>query len=209
MRPGSGWRTCPDKAGSPGSIPGRGAPPGYRAADGRSSSTKRPGTAGPAASSAWSGSARCVGRPPPSECDADRAEGSADRGGPDPEVTGYRFDRATSSIEADFEPSRTDPLRASRETVCTDVPLHGRLIDPELLDQTMDRGSLGVLLDELGDLVVGQPSTDPLRGSNFGPRRGGRCQLDPCEKTVCLVSLVRIPSQHLHWVVLTARSPPG
>lgn len=93
--------------------------------------------------------------------------------------------------------------------MCTDVPLNVRLIDPELPDQLIDRGSLGAQLRELGDLVVGQPSTDPLRGSNFGPRRAGRCRLDQCEKTVCLVSLVRIPSQHLHCGVPTARSPYG
>jgi len=43
-------------------------------------STRRPGTAGPAAGSAWSGYAALRWPAAPSECDADRAEGSADRG---------------------------------------------------------------------------------------------------------------------------------
>jgi hypothetical protein len=135
-----------------------------------------------------------------SQVDTGADEVSTNRAGMYPEVDADVPERFAASVE----PSSLLDLGLIHGWVaalgCRPVQMlqHGRSVKVESDSQIVDRDTVGVGLNQVGDLGGFQTAKDPLRGSQNGPGRPWKVHLEDLTDTFSLFRMVQVTSQHLH-----------
>lgn len=102
--------------------------------------------------------------------------------------------RCHTQVDRFLDLPRAQTLRATGNVMLPNMLFHGGLVHLEFCDMFVDGQLRCVARDERSHLIVGQPATDSLQGSNFWPGWAPRSHVGQCAEAFSLASVVRITS---------------